>query len=32
MLMITSAPRSALFTVPRPPKRLVPPITAAAIE
>ena len=28
---ITSAPSRALFTSPRPPKRLVPPITAAAI-
>src|ERR687891_181072 len=28
---ITSAPRSALITRPRPPKRLVPPITAAGI-
>ena len=29
---ITSAPLMALVTLPRPPKRLVPPITAAAIE
>ena len=29
---MTSAPRSADHAVPRPPKRLVPPMTAAAIE
>ena len=28
---ITSAPMSALITRPRPPNRLVPPMTAAAI-
>ena len=31
IVMITSAPSSAETTRPRPPKRLVPPITAAAI-
>ena len=31
IVAITSAPKSASLTSPRPPKRLVPPITAAAI-
>src|SRR6266851_4976767 len=31
MLTMTRAPRMAWYTRPRPPKRLVPPITAAAI-
>jgi hypothetical protein len=32
IIVITIAPRNALLTVPRPPNRLVPPITAAGIE
>ncbi len=30
-LVMTSAPNSALVTLPRPPNRLVPPMTAAAM-